>query len=193
MLFPRTGEYASLCLFSLVPHWLGPSESSLRGGHTGINTTMLANPGVVPSAAADVNRSPVSTAGSRQESGDHAISQLRLSSSGRLSSIGCMEGLREQFQAEAIPVGAISLILASWRDKTNSTYNSAWRKWEHWCASHDTDPFSANIANILQFLAEEFKAGREYRSLTCYRSVFLQHTCRVQGFAVGKHPWYVGY
>ena len=28
--------------------------------------------------------------------------------------------------------------------------------------AHSTDPFSASIANILELLTEEFKAGREY-------------------------------
>ena len=191
--FPELGEYASLCPPSLVPHWPGPSENPLRGGHTGINNTMLANSGMVPSAASDVNRPPISTARSCQESGDHAISQLRLSGSDRLSSIGRMESLREQFRAEAIPEGAISLIFASWRDKTNSTYNSAWRKWERWCASHDTNPFSANIANILQFLTEEFKAGREYRSLNCYRSAISSTHQRFKGLQSVNAPWYVGY
>ena len=70
-----------------------------------------------------------------------------------------MEGLRGQLRAEAISDGAINLILASWREKTNATYNSAWRKWERWCTAHTTDPFSASIANVLEFLGRKESTG----------------------------------
>ena len=53
---------------------------------------------------------------------------------------------------------------------------------------HNTDPLSASIASILEFLTQEFKAGREYRSLNCYRSAISSTHLPVQGFAVGKHP-----
>ena len=55
--------------------------------------------------------------------------------------------------------------------------------------AHSTDPFSASIANILEFLTEEFKAGREYRSLNCYRSAISSTHLSIQSFAVGKHPF----
>lgn len=99
-----------------------------------------------------------------------------------------MDGLRRQFRAEAIPEDAIELILASWREKTNATYNSAWRKWERWCSSQNTNPFSANLADILRFLTQKFRDGKEYHSLNCYRSAISTTHLPVQGFAVGKYP-----
>ena len=35
---------------------------------------------------------------------------------------------------------------------------------------------------------DEFKAGREYRSLNCYRSAISSTHLPIEGFAVGKHP-----
>jgi hypothetical protein len=160
-------EFASLCSSSLVPHCSSFGEGTCNSG---VDNTMLANTSMVSSANTDGSRLPTGTPRSAQDTSSHSLSQLQLSGSHQTSSIGRMEGLREQFQAESTSERAIGFILASWRDKTNSTYNSAWCEWERWCSSHDTDPFSANIANILQFLTEEFEAGREYRSLNCYCS-----------------------
>ena len=149
---------------------------------------MLADTAMVSPADGGAHRFSPSSSGSTPVPSGHAFSQLRLPSSNDPSSVGRMEGLRGQLQAEAISEGAINLILASWREKTNATYNSAWRKWERWLTTHNTDPFSANIANVLEFLTEEFKAGRGYMSLNCYRSAISSTHLPIQGFAVGKHP-----
>ena len=40
---------------------------------------------------------------------------------------------------------AIRLILASWRSKTDSNYDSAWRKWQSWCSTWNTNPFATDL------------------------------------------------
>ena len=37
---------------------------------------------------------------------------------------------RTNFRARNIPEEAIELLLSSWREKTNSNYNPAWKKWD---------------------------------------------------------------
>ena len=61
--------------------------------------------------------------------------------------------------SRGIPGNAIDLILSSWRSKTNSNYNSAWRKWEEWCRQKCMHPYSADVSSILVFLADQFEEG----------------------------------
>lgn len=126
---------------------------------------MLANTAMVSPADGDASRFSLSAPRPTQVLGSHPISQLQLSSSHNFSPVGCMKGLRVQFRVEAILEGAINLILMSWREKTNATFNSAWRRWERWWASRNTNPFLVDAGNILEFLTEGFNAGKRYRSM----------------------------
>lgn len=57
--------------------------------------------------------------------GDHTLTQVHLPSADTPTTVSRMEGIRQQLQAGAISEGAIILILASWREKTNTSYNLA--------------------------------------------------------------------
>ena len=81
-----------------------------------------------------------------------------------------------------------TLILSSWRQKTNSNYNSAWRKWEQWCHERAVNPFSASLPDILSFLTKQFQDGKQYRSLNCYRSAISSTHLLIEGFPIRKHP-----
>ena len=78
--------------------------------------------------------------------------------------------------------------MASWRGKTNTNYNSAWRKWSQWCSERNKNPISADIATALGFLADQFDKGKQYRSINCYRSAISSTHLPVQGFPLGQHP-----
>ena len=173
---------------SVVPHCSSSGKGSLPESDIGPGNSMLIDTAMVFLAYGNAGGFSPRSPRPSPVPGGHAFPQLQLPSTNNPTSVGHMEGLTGQLRAEAISEGAINLILASWREKTNATYNSAWRKWERWCAAHTTDPFSASIANVLEFLTEEFKAGREYRSLNCYRSAISSTNLPIQGFAVGKHP-----
>ena len=97
-------------------------------------------------------------------------------------------GLRMHFKAEGISEEAISLILALWRSKTESNYDSAWKKWQTWCSSSESNPFAAGLPKVLGFLAEQFREGKQYRSLNCFRSAISSAHLPIDGFPVGKHP-----
>ena len=53
--------------------------------------------------------------------------------------------------------------------------------------SLSVDPFSAHVSQILAFLADQFKAGKQYRSLNVYRSALSSVHLPVDGFPVGQH------
>ena len=99
-----------------------------------------------------------------------------------------MEGLRHHFRSKEIPNNAIELLMSSWRSKTISNYNSAWKKWEGWCKQRGMHPFAADVSSILGFLADQFEEGRQYCSLNCYRSALSSTHLPVEGFPVGQHP-----
>ena len=115
------------------------------------------------------------------------IPQLRLPSLSIPSTTGHMESLRRHLETREISEGAISLIIASWR-KNNDNYNSAWKKWETWCNSGDVYPLSSDISDILSFLADEFKQGKQYRLLNCYKSALSSIHLPVESFPVSQHP-----
>ena len=172
----------------MVSNYSGLGKSSLPESDVSLSDPLLANTAMVSPTDGDAGRLPSCSPTPFPRSGNHTLTQLHLPSADTPTTVGRMEGIRRQLRAGAISEDAINLILASWREKTNSSYNSAWRKWERWCSAHNTDPFSASIAEILDFLMDEFKAGREYRSLNCYRSAISSTHLPIQGFAVGKHP-----
>ena len=52
----------------------------------------------------------------------------------------------------------------------------------------DLPPFTADVSAVLSFLADEFEAGRQYRSLNCYRSALSSMLLPIEGTPVGQHP-----
>ena len=96
--------------------------------------------------------------------------------------------VRNRWQKEGISEKASELITASWRSGTRKSYNSAWRKWASWCAERGQDPFSSPVTEILDFLAFEFKSGKQYSTMNSYRSALSTFHMPIEGYAVGTHP-----
>lgn len=188
----RSGCRSNRCIQSTVVPYTGvctsPMVSAVASSTQGLNgesnigcgSSPMENTGMVSSNYGDVNGSPNSP--SRNGQHCNSISELQMPSSNGHSKVGRMEGLRRQFKERAIPEKAGELILASWRHKTNSNYNSSWRKWEEWCEPRDIHPFSSDISGVLGFLADQFEAGRQYWSLNCYRSAISSCHLPIDGF-----------
>ena len=68
------------------------------------------------------------------------------------------------------------------------TYSSAWRKWTCWCSERQVNPLSASLDSVLNFLASQFDAGLEYRTLNVYCSALSATHPQIEGFKVGEHP-----
>ena len=77
---------------------------------------------------------------------------------------------------------------SSWRSKTKSTYESLFKRWNNWCQEQGRDPIRDPIADILNFLAELFEQGFQYRLLNTYRSAISSVHEKINGIEVGKHP-----
>ncbi|XP_065918390.1 uncharacterized protein [Dysidea avara] len=81
-----------------------------------------------------------------------------------------------------------NMLLQSWRSHTHSAYNSAWKKWCCWCVRRQADPLSASLADILEFLTDNFELGLQYRTLNTLRSAISMTHARLDNCTVGTHP-----
>ena len=80
------------------------------------------------------------------------------------------------------------LILASWREATEVAYSCNWRRWERWCSEHRHDQMSSPIRAILDFLAEQYHQGKQYKTINSYRSAISMTHLPIDGVVIGKHP-----
>ena len=81
-----------------------------------------------------------------------------------------------------------NILLQSWREHTHTAYNSAWKKWCSWCITKQVNPLSATLADILEFLIDNFELGLQYRTLNTLRSAISMTHSRVDDCTVGTHP-----
>ena len=106
----------------------------------------------------------------------------------RNPSTGRMARLRESFTSRGFSTQASHLLLSSWRDKTNTSYNSLFAKWANWCEQRDRDPTVGPVEDMINFLAELFAKGYQYRSLNAYQSAISSIYQKVDGQNIGQHP-----
>ena len=53
-------------------------------------------------------------------------------------------------------------------------YESLFKRWNIWCQERGRDPIRGPVADILNFLAELFKQGFQYRALSACKSQFMR-------------------
>ena len=96
--------------------------------------------------------------------------------------------LKQSYSAQSLSDPASRLLLASWREKSSKSYDSHFKKWVSWCKGRGTDPISAPVSEVVNFLADLHEKGYSYRSLNAYRSAIASTHDRVDGASVGQHP-----
>ena len=96
--------------------------------------------------------------------------------------------LRGRYRECQLSEEASKLLLASWREKSSKSYDSLFRKWLSWCNERNSDPVSGPIGEVVNFLADLFKKGYQYRSLNAYRSAISSVHDKADGYEVGQHP-----
>jgi len=96
-----------------------------------------------------------------------------------------MAYLRGYCQIEKLSEEASALLMASWRDKSNKSYNSLL---ERWCSAQDRNPISGPVVDISNFLAKLHSEGYAYSSLNSYRSAISSVHEHVDGHPIGQHP-----
>ena len=84
--------------------------------------------------------------------------------------------------------GAIKLVEASWRQSTEAQYSSCWRKWTVWATMHGISSSSPALSDVLNFLAELYDQGLQYRTINTMRSTLSSTLPKYNGYLVGQHP-----
>ena len=59
---------------------------------------------------------------------------------------------------------------------------------DSWCTERSIDPLSAPLNEVLEFLLEQFEAGKQYRTINAIRSAISMTHEEVDGIQVGQHP-----
>ena len=96
--------------------------------------------------------------------------------------------LRQCYSSQGFSSEASSLMLAAWRDKTNSNYGSSFAKWASWCNQRGKNSLAGPIVDIINFLADLAPQGYQYQSLNCYCLAISSVHEAVDGVSVGTHP-----
>ena len=142
--------------------------------------------GVVPGTTVPPNRplSANTSTGNQHPPGPSSTSSHQ--GSGGLT--GRMAHIRRSCQSSELSEEATRLLMASWRSKSQSSYNSLFLKWERWCISRSRDPIHGPVGDIANFLAELFQERYSYSSLNSYRSAISSVHTRIEGLPVEQHP-----
>ena len=104
------------------------------------------------------------------------------------SDSGCVAAVRRCLSKFSLPSRVSEIVTSSWRSNTKAQYGSEWAKWSSWCVQRQEDPISCNLNRFLEFLAELFDAGLQYRTINVYRSAISVSHLPVDGCLLGSHP-----
>ena len=181
------GEPLPVSISTLRSHYSLSTEDQGGTVQCSPDRPSLGQPAVVPHAielsgrVADLATSPPRhTSGTARRESSHG--------SGGPPPSSRLANLRQSYSAEGLSEGVISLISRSWRPSTESAYSCAWRQWDRWCTGRHIDPLSAPLKDILEFLLDQFQAGKQYRTINSIRSAISMTHQEVDGVRVGQHP-----
>ena len=175
-----------LCQSTLVLDPSVPLQGENAIGASSVNNSLVENPVVVSNSAG-------APGGLSSNSTDPSGSGSDASWSGVYNETGGaptdrLAYLRQSYSSRGFSSEASNLMVASWRDKTNSNYSSSFAKWAGWCHKRGRNPLSGPIADVVNFLADLSTQGYQYQSLNCYRSAISSVHEAVDGVSVGTHP-----
>ena len=172
---------------SICPHPTLPAQAQRGEGDSSPDSPSLAQPDLVPSASQRSDR-PSNPPSPHSGYCDQFRGPKPPNGNGGPPSTGRLACLRRSYHAEGLSDRVINVIRKSWRVSTESAYSSIWRRWDSWCFGRGIDPLSAPISDILEFLCDQFEAGKKYRTINSMRSAISMTHDDVDGTRVGQHP-----
>ena len=183
---PELGDGKVLCQSSMVPHSSVPITGEKTDGKDGDNHPTVELPAMVSNYPGSTGK--FSSPSPSEDRPGSPANNARICHEAGSSGASCMAHLRGSFTSQGISSAASELLLSSWRTKTKSNYNSLFTKWANWGQQRDRDPTTGPIKDIINFLAELYQDGYQYRSLNSYRSAISAVHSRVDDHPVGQHP-----
>ena len=166
---------------------MSAEDETRQGRSCSGDRTSMERASLVPTAArdADGQSSPASDVQLDPNEPVGGTSPPGLAGKAPLSHVA---NFRDSLQVQGVSEQAMEFICASWRKGTEKAYSSAWRRWASWCDERGSDPISAPLNQVLDFLSTEFKKGKEYSTLNPYCSAISSTHAPIDGQPVGKHP-----
>ena len=184
----KMGFSTGLPIPSLLYDQKVPQKNSARSGTLCPDHTSVEKQPLVSSHSISVSRATIASA---KTAGSSETSRHRKDTppvpSKKLQA-GCMAHFRAKLAKEGFSQKVSDILLSSWRKKTASQYESAWKAWSGWCSEREINPFSTTLEIIFEFLADLFHKGFKFRTLGVYRSAISSNHETVDGFVIGKHP-----
>ena len=165
------------------------SEEDTRGsGNLSTNSSKMARPVLVSVTTGDVSGHPCHSS----NVGEESVSTVRPGSVTPIvenNEASGMASFREPCRAEGLPPQVCDILMASWREGTKKGYEGPWKLWTSWCVSRTQCPFSATVAEVLEFLTEQFHTRKlSYRTVGVYKSCISQLHDPIEGQPLGTLP-----
>ena len=178
------GGHQRLCFSSICPHrTLFATGNDAECRPLSVSSSSMASTALVSNS---------STLSSRQASvtsrHTRAFNERQSSTPFDQSATGWVGAISQRYQTSGISTETRDILLAAWRRNTSSAYSCAWNKWVSWCCQRQINPISASLTSVLEFLKDQFKGGKAYRTLNVYRSALSAVLPLVDSFRVGAHP-----
>ena len=80
------------------------------------------------------------------------------------------------------------MLEAGWSKGTNTTYQSAWKRWHGWCSRREINPILCTVQPFLEFLTSLFKEGLHYQTINTIRSAISMTHNHIEEIPIGQHP-----
>jgi len=118
---------------------------------------------------------------------DGPLQQGTPTSSSRTIAPSHLEAIWLRQLAAGVSRETSELLAMGWSNGTNQAYQSAWRRWDSWCAEWQVDPFSCPVHPFLEFLTSLYKEGMKYRLINTIQSAISMNHDHVEGIPMGQH------
>ena len=185
-LYAELGGQSGICQPSMVSNTPLPDQAEEASSTNGAHNTVVENSVMVPISSGTPRRFPSEDTSPTRPGSD--ATGTRIPDAARGAPTGRLAYLRQSYSSRGFSGQASDLMLASWRDKTNSNYGSSFSRWSSWCQQRGRDPLSGPIEDVVNFLAGLYSEGYQYQSLNAYRSAISSTHENVDGVSVGSHP-----
>ena len=96
--------------------------------------------------------------------------------------------IRQSLLLQNIPERVSKILLASWKERTEKQYESAWKQFCRWCHKKSVNPFSCHLDSILLYLSYLYEKGLQYRTINSHRSAISMTHLPIDNVCFGVHP-----
>ena len=153
-----------LCIPSLQLNREVHTEGPPRTQYHHNSSSLVALPSMVPSPDGILGRASSATAQS-QRPAKEPIKPDTSTARARKPAASRLQNIRRQHTETGVSAKASDLLLAGWSKATNTAYQSGWARWSCWCSEREVDPISCSIQPFIDFLADLYEEGLQYRTI----------------------------